>query len=531
MGSQTLPDSTATRQRTDARVVLIEAGSPGLNIYSHVAMGRGVPLLATVVRDAGYDVRGFVEDVSGMDSIDWDLVATADVIGFSAITCTIPRTAELAERARALNPGAVIVFGGPEPTCAPERSLDAGADYVLRGEAEHTFIDFLGSLHAGNEELAKIPGLTWREGGETMSGPSPRQLTREELDALPLVDRSLVFHANETSVTTVWRSRGCGQGCDFCEVREIWPKHVVRSEQRTVEELMRAQADGFPASFLIDDNAAVDKRTFKSFLREVASHGYIGTLVTQIRADSVLRSDGRLDRELLRLLKDAATVTTVCIGVESADDEDLEQIHKRIDSSRMAKALRAMRRSGLLVHGMFIAFAGDTLDVVRRNGAYARKYVTSLQYLAETPLPGTDATRRHTRNGAVMFASLKELKWFDGMHVVLRPAKMTPSQMQEAIAREYRRFYSLRRIIAAALAGVFVRNRFMTSAQRAYLRGLDGWRRVREWAWFQAQYRFAPAAFIAVGRRRIREFMHDPDYAGYLERLGTMGSEDGLDVS
>ena len=47
------------------RVALIEAGSPGLNIYSHVAMGRGVPLLATVLRDDGYCVRAFVEDISG----------------------------------------------------------------------------------------------------------------------------------------------------------------------------------------------------------------------------------------------------------------------------------------------------------------------------------------------------------------------------------------------------------------------------------------------------------------------------------
>ncbi len=47
------------------RVALIEAGSPGLNIYTGVAMGRGIPILATVVRDAGYDVRAFIEDVSG----------------------------------------------------------------------------------------------------------------------------------------------------------------------------------------------------------------------------------------------------------------------------------------------------------------------------------------------------------------------------------------------------------------------------------------------------------------------------------
>ena len=125
------------------RVALIEAGSPGLNIYSHVAMGRGVPLLATVLHDAGHEVRAFVEDISGKGTVDWDFVRGADVVGLSAITCTMTRTADLLAEARRVNPEAVIVLGGPEPTCAPERALDAGADYVIRGEAESSLLAFL----------------------------------------------------------------------------------------------------------------------------------------------------------------------------------------------------------------------------------------------------------------------------------------------------------------------------------------------------------------------------------------------------
>jgi len=95
---------------TATRIALIEAGSPGLNIYSHVAMGRGVPLLATVLRDAGYDVRAFVEDISGRDSVDWHWVRGAEAIGFSAITCTLPRTVALIDQARSHNPGATIIL-------------------------------------------------------------------------------------------------------------------------------------------------------------------------------------------------------------------------------------------------------------------------------------------------------------------------------------------------------------------------------------------------------------------------------------
>ena len=85
------------------------------------------------------------------------------------------------------------------------------------------------------------------------------------------------------------------------------------------------------------------------------------------------------------------------------------RLHKRIDASRMAKAMRAMKRDGLLVHGMFIALTEDTRDVIKRNGEYARKYVTSLQYLFETPLPGTKRTAQHAENGALLFAAVEDL--------------------------------------------------------------------------------------------------------------------------
>ncbi|MDH4140938.1 MAG: cobalamin-dependent protein, partial [Coriobacteriia bacterium] len=208
------------------RVALIEAGSPGLNIYSHVAMGRGIALLATVLYDAGYESRAFIEDISGKGSIDWSWVRGADVVGFSALTCTMPRTRELIERARIENPAATILLGGPESTCNPRRSFEAGADLVLKGEAEFSLPRLLDVLAGRSSEgFADVPGLVWREEGILREGPAPRQLTREELDTLPLVDRSLIHEVDSGSVASVWRARGCPSRCDFCEVCEIWPRY------------------------------------------------------------------------------------------------------------------------------------------------------------------------------------------------------------------------------------------------------------------------------------------------------------------
>ncbi|MDP2233644.1 MAG: radical SAM protein, partial [Actinomycetota bacterium] len=483
------------------------------------------PLLATVLRDAGYRVRAFVEDISGRDSVDWQYVRDADVVGFSAITCTLTRTAELVRETRRCNPTATIVLGGPEPTCAPERAFEAGADYVIRGEGEFSLPHLLRALQDSprggppGEALRLVPGIVWQEQHRTLYGPPPQQLTTEELCALPLIDMSLVEGAENRTTGLVWRSRGCPERCAFCEVHEIWPRYVLREEETSVAELLRCQAEGSGGSFLIDDNSAANKASFKRFLRGAIERGYARPIAVQLRADAVFDQKGRLDHELLALLRDLAPVTMLCIGVESAEDSDLAEVGKHISSERIAAALTAIRRYGLLVHGMFIAFAGDTAETLKRNGRFARTYVTSLQYLFETPLPGTRSTAEHEAAGRVLFQEVPDLKYVDGMHVSIRPERTTAKQMQEIVTAEYRKFYSKLRIARAFVAGVFLRHRRLGEGMRRYLRGLPPAQRLREWAWLHLQFKFAPWTLLRVGRRRVLAFLHDAEYAEYLGKL------------
>jgi radical SAM superfamily enzyme YgiQ (UPF0313 family) len=507
------------------RVALIEAGSPGLNIYSHVAMGRGVPLLSTVLRDHGYDVLGFVEDISGKDTVDWEYVASADVIGFSAITCTLTRTAELVEEARRRNPRAIIVLGGPEPTCAPERAFDAGADYVIRGEAEFTLPMFLEAVADDDPDggptatMRDIPGFMWREGGEILSGPEPKQLTKSDLSALPITDMSLIGGAESRTTGLVWRSRGCPERCTFCEVCEIWPRYVLRDEQNSVDELLQCQADGVGGSFLVDDNCAANKPSFKRFLRAAIERGHALPIAIQLRADAVFDKMGNVDTELLQLLRDFAPVTMVCIGVESSADSDLSEIGKRISSDRMAAGLAAIKDYGLMIHGMFIAFTSDTAETLKRNGDFARKYVSSLQYLFETPLPGTKSTADHQAAGRVLFDKIADLKYLDGMHVSIRPEVLSAKQMQEIVTAEYAKFYSRARVARAFVGGLLFRHRRLGEGMRRYLRSQPLRRRPIEWAKLHLIFKLAPWEVLRIGRHRVREFLQDRDYAEYLSKL------------
>ena len=70
------------------RVAFISAELPYWNLVTHAVFPEyGMPLVATIVRDAGYDVDVFVEHIG---PIDWDRVLAADVVCFHAFSSTMP---------------------------------------------------------------------------------------------------------------------------------------------------------------------------------------------------------------------------------------------------------------------------------------------------------------------------------------------------------------------------------------------------------------------------------------------------------
>jgi hypothetical protein len=111
------------------------------------------------------------------------------------------------------------------------------------------------------------------------------------------------------------------------------------------------------------------------------------------------------------------------------------------------------------------------------------------------------------------------------MHVVLRPAQMPAEEMQALVLREYRRFYSARRVVTAALSGAFLRFRRLGRGQRAYVRQVRGVRRLRRWFRLHIEYKFAPVAFRVTGWARVRALLRDPAYVEFLARLRSLETE------
>ena len=435
------------------KIALIEPRSPGYHIYSHAVLPRlGLPVLGTILRDRGHEVRIYCQDVQ---PIDYGTVLGADLVGISTTTSTAPEAYRIAQRVS--REGIPVAFGGSHTTFMPEEALQCG-DFSIAGEAEESFPLLVENL-ANADAWAEIPGLSYWLGDEMHHNPSGSGPS--DLDSIPIPDLGLIEGDERISHAPIMTSRGCPYDCNFCAVTKVFGrKYRFRSTESVIEELSRNYR---PSVFFYDDNFAASPQRTKELLEEMIRRNLTPTWSAQVRVDAVR------DRELLKLMKRANCVR-VFVGFESVIPETLVAYRKQQTVEEMEEGIRAFRSVGIKVHGMF-ALGSDEDDkmVARKTAEFARKkWIDTVQLLILTPLPGTEVYQKLEEEDRLF---TKRWELYDGMHVVFEPAKMSPFELQKGMIRAMAGFYSLKEC-----AGDVLHFKFFNALVR-----YAGWRIVRRW--------------------------------------------------
>jgi len=427
------------------RIVLLEPIQKRVHLFSRYRIPRlGSLLLATLMRDRGFDTR--VLFLSEREILARRLDGgQADLVAISTITPTVPEAYRLGDHFRAR--GIPVVIGGPHVSFLPEEGLEH-ADFVVCGEGEASFPRLVEALN-GEADLAEVPGLVWRANGEVRRNPLPELI--EDLNSLPVPDFRLLDTGGHKmggpfgrEIVPVQTSRGCPFDCTFCSVTCMFGRRYrYRSTDSVITELERYdRRRHFP--FFYDDNFASNPRRAKQLLRRMIERGFRFSWMTQVRAD-VAR-----DGELLDLMAEAGC-TYLFIGFESVDPRALLEMRKGQSVAEMQRAIEEIRRRGIHVHGMFVlGFDSDTPETVRATVEFAvARRIDTVQFLALTPIPGTELFRKLEGEGRILD---REWGGFDGLHVKHRPRGFTPEELQGALIEAHRRFYTLGRVLQRLLS-------------------------------------------------------------------------------
>lgn len=426
------------------KIVFIEPKSPNLHIFSQYPLPRlGIFILGAIAKANGWDAEVIVEQ---SQKIDFEKIRHADIVGISTITPTAPRAYAIADKLRSF--GVPVIIGGPHVTFLPDEALEH-SDYVIRGEAEEAFANFLETWQNG-KHFSEVSNLSYKVDGTAIH--NPLKPLSKSLDANPFPDfklsRSIKRKIVGTTIIPVQTSRGCPFHCSFCSVTGMFGKaYRFRSTENVIEELCQYNSKN-NFIFFYDDNFTANRKRAKVLLRRMIKEKFEFKWSTQVRVDIAK------DPELVQLMKEAGC-HTLYIGFESVNPKSLKSMKKQQTVDEMAQATRMLRRHHIHIHGMFVyGFDDDDWRTVKETVRFAKQAkLSSTQFMILTPLPGSEFYDQVICENRIQFS---DWSLYDAHHAVFKSNGLSLFELQRAQIFSHSKFYSLVEIIRRAISFAWV---------------------------------------------------------------------------
>jgi anaerobic magnesium-protoporphyrin IX monomethyl ester cyclase len=335
------------------RILLVNVPHPsiGSRIPDDHLPPLGLLSIGGPLIDDGHDVHLLDAEFGPMPTSE--IVATAvrlrpDAVlfGHSGSTSGHPVIAEVACAIAGVLPAARIVYGGVFPTYHWREILEQEphVDAIVRGEGEETARALMAAFEA-QSPLGGVRGIAYRINGKPFATPPATVIG--DLDAYrigwELIDHTRYSYWGGLRAVVVQFSRGCPHLCSYCGQRGFWTRWRHRDPVRFAAELARLYREhGVRVINFADENPTVSKKAWRSFLEALIAENVPLILVGSTRADDIVR-----DADMLHLYKRAGWVRFL-LGLENTDARTLNLIRKGADVATDRKAIRLLRRHGII---------------------------------------------------------------------------------------------------------------------------------------------------------------------------------------
>ena len=358
-------DTPPLSLREPGAVLLIscyELGHQPLAIASPVAL----------MRSAGYRPAAIDLAAEGFDS---GLVTRARLVALSVPMHTALRLGtRAAQRVRAINPDAVLVFYGLYAALNAAALFELGADAVVGGEYEEPLLRLVEARERGGG--GPIPGVQTRDDAQAPSLKGSA-LPVPERDLLPPLERYARLEAfGETRLAgQVEASRGCLHHCRHCPIPPVYGGRLVITPRNRVLADIRNQVARGAAHITFGDPDFLNGPGHSLAIAR-AMHAEFPALTFDVTAkvSHLLRYANRLP-ELAAL-----GCLFIVTAVESLNDRILGILDKGHTRADVARALALGRETGISLRPSLVPFTPwttlddyfDLLDWVERDDLTGR---------------------------------------------------------------------------------------------------------------------------------------------------------------
>jgi radical SAM superfamily enzyme YgiQ (UPF0313 family) len=287
----------------------------------------GIAYIGAVLEDYNIDVEITQLADKEIEDITINDIPRAEWYGITCVASTLPSVIKLCDIL-----DGNIVIGGPYPTVHPYYTLfDCNPNYVMRGEAEHSF---LGLVMTGYN-INRVIDAGIIQDLDTLPFPA-----RHLFDENDVVDITGIHGCDKgIKATSMISSRGCPYQCAFCcKGHMMFNNYRFRSPDNIAKEI-QSLIDDYDIEHIrfVDDIFTFDRDRVISLCDKIKDMGI--TWVNITRAD-------RIDEEMLKHMKEAGCIETH-IGIESGSQRLLSLMRKNETTHTYYKAGKMIKDAGI----------------------------------------------------------------------------------------------------------------------------------------------------------------------------------------
>ncbi len=285
----------------------------------------GLSYLAAIAKKKG-EVRVVDENIGEIDE-NFVREFSPELIGISCTTPSFSRGLEIMNKLRVWVNRARIFFGGTHVTFKPEEAINAGADFVIRGEGEATLEEIL-----EKKPLNRISGISYKSDDKIVHNPD-RGLIKN-LDALPSPAYEF-FPIHNYGIMSVITSRGCPYSCIYCCASRFWGNKVrFHSIDRVHKELITVKKLGFKKIRFMDSIFNLNKERTLEICEIIKDMGFIWSC--EVRADL-------FDEEIAKAMSESGCFL-ICVGVDSASQRVLDACNRKMRVEDIKNAFKIAKK-------------------------------------------------------------------------------------------------------------------------------------------------------------------------------------------
>lgn len=362
----------------------------------------GTILAASYMRQQNYDVRLFdtmfvqnPDDIThSIENFKPDLLVIYDD-GFNYLTkmcLSNMRDAAFRMQGLAKSSGCKIIVSSSDATDHFEKYLNAGADFVILGEAEETLLALVNSLNQNESEFNHINGLAYFKNQSIVKTDkravmkSPDKLPLPAWDLIDIAPYKKVWINNHGYLSlNIATTRGCPYSCNWCAKPIYGNSYIMRSPENVVKEIkLLKQLFGPDHIWFCDDIFGLKRSWVSQFNALLNKENLKIKYKIQSRADLLVQE---------KYVEDLAQsgCEEVWLGAESGSQKILDAMDKGTTVEEIKKARQLLQSFGIKAC-FFIQYGypGENANDIKKTIKLIKETTPDdIGISVSYPLPGT----------------------------------------------------------------------------------------------------------------------------------------------